>query len=374
LFINLAELKLEHGASQNKTFKVLKSVEPPPCCNGVVVMFSLIKTFKVWNKFCLCLIFPLSGVAHANCSIEERDGGKTLYMSRGEKKIAILGWQNPTETETMRTNVGMANVIKSSAANCDDLAKTVNAVLVQQKDLNASTLDLTKRLREVPFLKTSTLGMEISDLGWKNIQRSQTQTLSLDTSIKIHTLFTQLAKTCPDYKDELFLFMRETISPMNALAVDLKKEQEIDLKTKGMDDFKLRDEYFRGTSQQSRNFNFAQQPYSQTIKEKLDALMKGARTNLETPSEASIREITEAIQDPILKGKTLDALRALQSKTRTDRARNTKIMENIMATKGNVTMAIGEEQIRGLKTEFQKYCNSKIKTTTTESDSSESHR
>jgi hypothetical protein len=325
------------------------------------------------KKVCLCLIFALSalsGVAHANCSIEERDGGTTLYMRQGAKKIAILGWQKPTEIETVRINIGMANVIKSPVTKCDDLLETVNAVLVQQKGLNASTADLTKRLKEVPFLKTSTLGMEISDLGWKNIQRSQTQALSLDTSIKIHTLFTQLAKTCPDHKEELFLFMRETISPMNAVAVELKKEQDIDLKTKGLDDFKLRDEYFRSTSQQSRNFDFTQQPYSQEVKKKLDILIAEARTNLEIPSDASIHEITGAIQDPILKGKTLDALRALQIKTRTDRARNTKIMKNIMATKGNVVMAVGEEQLRGLKTEFQKYCPK----SKTESDSSEAYR
>jgi hypothetical protein len=315
----------------------------------------------------------MNGVAHANCSIEERDGGKTLYMRQEDKNIAILGWRNPTEIETMRTNIGMANVIKSPATKCDDLLKTVNAVLVQQKDLNASTADLTKRLKEVPFLRTSTMGMEISDLGWKNIQSSQTQTLSFETSIKIHTLFTQLAKTCPGHKEELFLFMRETISPMNAVAVELKKEQDIELKTKGLDDFKLRDEYFRSTSQQSRNFNFAQQPYSQEIKKKLDTLIAGARTSLETPSETSIREITDAIQDPILKGKTLDALRALQIKTRTDRARNTKIMQNIMATKGNIIMAVGEEQLHGLKTEFQKYCPQGSKTKT-ENDPPETYR
>jgi hypothetical protein len=337
-------------------------------------MFSLIKTSKMSNKFWLCLLLAVSGAAHADCSLEERDGGKTLYMHRGDKRIAILGWRNPTETETLRTNIGMANVIKSPATKCEDLAKTVKGVLVQQKSLNASTADLSKRLDEVPFLKSSTLGMEISDLGWKNIQRSNAEMLSLETSIKIHDLFTQLAKTCPEQKDDLLLFMKETISPMNAVAIKLKREQQIDLKTKGMDDFKLRDEYFRGTSQQSRNFDFAQQSYSQETKQKLDPVVSAAQTSLETPSEDSIRKITDTVQDPILKGKTLDALRALQIKTRTDRARTAKIMENIMATKGNVVMTIGEEQLNGLKTEFQKYCATNGKTKSTESNHSETYR
>lgn len=299
--------------------------------------------------------------AAATCTVNETDEGHTLLVEAGSKKIAILGWEHPNEVALKRRVDQFNKFLDQQKRTCDDYADLVGAALIKEPGAVNSAVATYHRMLTVPFVNSRfTLGSEISqkEMDQRQVLDDKGQPKDFFNLQNIKATFEILSQAgvdCPDIEPEIGNYALFLLNPEYAFWADAIGSKA-PLNIQGFDDYEARMEVLQNSSAEDRTFDPKQHDLPVATRFILAGLAKRYHENLEAPSDSAIENAIAPIKDSQMSFKVAGYLRAMQLITDTLQRRNQKIVENIMDTPGNVIMNVGDDHIRGLKTEFERMC------------------
>jgi hypothetical protein len=314
----------------------------------------------------LTFLSVLAQSVSATCTVSETDHSHTLIVEIENKKIAFVGWAHPDEIAIQNRVNQFNKFLTLPNRNCEAIADLVMTAPVDEPEAINSAVSTYRRMMQIPFMDSNvTIGSEISqpELDAKQALDKRGKPKDFFNSANIKSTFEILnraADQCPDIQPEIANYTLYLLNPEYALWAEAL-DQKHPIAIRGFDDYDARMRVFRDTSPSDRTFDPAKFELSIATRLILSGLEKRYNQYLEAPSNSAIENAISTVKSSEMSYKVYGYLRAIRLIAQTLPIRNQKIVENIMNTPGNVIMNIGDDHIRGLKSEFEKMCDSEAK-------------